>query len=34
MHVIAALILIARWMRADRGRQVARAAALGAGAGD
>jgi putative membrane protein len=34
MHVIAALILIARWMRADRGRQAARAAALGAGAGD
>jgi putative membrane protein len=33
MHVIAALILIGRWMRADRGRQVARAAALTAGAG-
>lgn len=34
MHVIAALILIARWMRADRGRQAARVSALAAGAGD
>jgi putative membrane protein len=33
MHVIAALILIARWMKADRGRQAARVAALAAGAG-
>jgi putative membrane protein len=34
MHVIAALILIARWMHADRGRQAARVAALASGAGD
>lgn len=34
MHVIAALILIARWIRADRGRQARRVQALAAGAGD
>ena len=34
MHVIAALILIARWMRADRGRSAPRAPALATGAGD
>ncbi len=34
MHVIAALIVIARWMRADRGRPSPRAPALAAGAGD
>lgn len=34
MHVIAAIVLIARWMRADRGRSASRAPALATGAGD
>jgi putative membrane protein len=34
MHVVGALIVISRWMHADRGRQAARVSALAAGAGD
>lgn len=34
MHVVGALIVISRWMRADRGRPAPHAPALAAGAGD